>query len=239
MIFLSYRRSDTAGHAGRLFDRIAARFGRDQIFMDVDTLRPGEDFTHEIARQIGHCKVLIALIGDQWASATNAQGIRRLEDPADYVRAEIAAALKRGVPVIPVLVEGACMPSAEQLPEVIRDLARLQALEISEGRFDREAQELLDAIAGRLSGRARRGPANRNLLLGAIALVTVAMLVAGWWSQRASSPRSELVGRWVAEVDDPEAGPFNLLFDLQTVGDRVLGSVSFPTGVGGSALARW
>jgi hypothetical protein len=125
------------------------------------------------------------------------------------------------------------MPSAEQLPEVIRDLARLQALEISEGRFDREAQELLDAIAGRLSGRARRGPANRNLLLGAIALVTVAMLVAGWWSQRASSPRSELVGRWVAEVDDPEAGPFNLLFDLQTVGDRVLGSVSFPTGVGG------
>lgn len=237
MIFLSYRRSDTAGHAGRLFDRIANRFGRDQVFMDVDTLQPGEDFAREIARQIDRSDVVIALIGDQWVSATDAKGYRRLDDSADYVRAEIAAALERGVTVIPVLVEGARMPIAEQLPAALRGLAQLQALEISDHRFDSEAQELLEAIARRLpkptDGGAKGKVGWPKALRLVLSLAMILVLAGGVWMLRRPAARPELAGRWVAEVADPAAKPFTLLFDFQPVGNRILGSVTFPTGEGG------
>src|ERR1043165_3354644 len=105
-IFISYRRNDSAGYAGRLFDGLSAHFGEDQIFMDIDYIEPGEDFVQAIETAVGSCEILIALIGPSWLTIENVTG-RRLDNPNDFVRLEIVAALARGIRVIPVLVQGA------------------------------------------------------------------------------------------------------------------------------------
>src|SRR5690349_10570277 len=109
-IFVSYRRQDSSHLAGRLYDRLADRFGEDQVFMDVDTIEPGVDFAEEITRAVSACKVLLAVIGPNWLAATDERGCRRLDDPDDFVRLEIEAALARGVRVIPILADDAVMP---------------------------------------------------------------------------------------------------------------------------------
>ncbi|MCC6231566.1 MAG: toll/interleukin-1 receptor domain-containing protein [Verrucomicrobiales bacterium] len=235
MIFLSYRRSDTSGHAGRLFDRLVDRFGREHVFMDVDTIRPGEDFARTIAERIGSCEVLIALIGDQWLAAAHADGRRRVDDTGDYVRAEITAALERGIPVIPVLVEGARMPAATDLPEPMRGLVRLQALEISDTRFDSEAQDLMAAVdqyRPHRQARRRRPPDFRR---HALALGSVVVLAVAWalWRGFPFKTAPALSGRWVAEVTDPGRAPFQVVLDLQSAGERILGAVTYPTGSAG------
>ena len=103
-IFVSYRRRDTAGHAGRLVDGLRHEFGREQVFLDID-IPPGVDFSDHIDRTIGAARVLVVLIGDDWLNVQDRQGRRRLDDPADFVRTEIRSALHRGLTVIPVLVE--------------------------------------------------------------------------------------------------------------------------------------
>jgi hypothetical protein len=103
-IFISYRREDSGASAGRLHDRLREHFGRDNVFMDIDTIEPGLDFTDVIERTVASCDVLIALIGRQWLTSTDAAGQRRLDNPEDFVRLEIAAALKRNIRVIPALV---------------------------------------------------------------------------------------------------------------------------------------
>src|SRR5690242_18564211 len=113
-IFISYRREDTAGFAGWIFARLSEHFGRDQVFKDIDSILPGDDFVEEITNAVASCHVLIALIGGRWL--TDSAGQRRLDSPKDFVRLEIEAALKRGVRVIPILVEGVDVPSADQLP---------------------------------------------------------------------------------------------------------------------------
>lgn len=111
-IFVSYRRQETSHLAGRLYDRLADRFGENQVFIDVDTIEPGVDFTEEIFRAVASCIVLLAVIGPAWLTATDERGRRRLDDPDDIVRLEVEAALGRGVRVIPILVEGrSCRPS--------------------------------------------------------------------------------------------------------------------------------
>ena len=119
-IFLSYRRDDSAGYAGRLYDRLRNRFGRQQVFMDVNAIEVGEDFAHVIEEKIGSCDVLVVLIGKQWLSSTDNEGRRRLENQEDFVRLEIAAALDRNILVIPTLVGGASMPSVQKLPPVLK-----------------------------------------------------------------------------------------------------------------------
>jgi TIR domain len=109
-IFISYRRQETRHLAGRLYDRLADRFGEDRIFMDVDSIEPGVDFSDAIQQAIGSSDVLLALIGPDWLTATDQDGRRRLDDPDDIVRLEVEAALECGVRVIPVLAEGATMP---------------------------------------------------------------------------------------------------------------------------------
>src|SRR5262245_32220300 len=101
-IFLSYRRQESSHLAGRLYDRLADRFGEDQVFMDVDTLEPGADFAEAIFRAVASCQVLLAIIGPAWLSSADGQGRRRLDEPDDIVRLEIEAALERGVRVIPI-----------------------------------------------------------------------------------------------------------------------------------------
>ena len=121
-IFVSYRRQETSHLAGRLYDRLADRFGEGQVFIDVATIEPGVDFAEEIFRAVAACKVLLAVIGPAWLTAADERGRRRLDDPDDIVRLEIEAALSRGVRVIPILVEGAVMPTRQDLPESLAGL---------------------------------------------------------------------------------------------------------------------
>lgn len=145
-LFISYRREDTAAHAGRLYDRLSDHFGRAQVFMDIDHIEPGEDFVEAINRKVGGCDVAIVLIGPEWLSLTDAAGHRRLDDPEDFVRMEIVAALQRNIRVIPILVGGARMPRKQDLPEELAPLSRRNALEISESRFHADVDRLIDAI---------------------------------------------------------------------------------------------
>jgi hypothetical protein len=144
-IFISYRRDDSAGWAGRLYDRLNIHFTSKQIFMDVD-LDAGIDFVEAIAESVGSCDVLIAVVGKRWLIATDEDGSLRLENPNDFVRTEIATALKRGIRVIPVLVDGASMPRPNELPDELRCLARRNALEVTHSGFNSDSEKLISAI---------------------------------------------------------------------------------------------
>src|SRR5215469_10154204 len=145
-IFVSYRRQESSHLAGRLYDRLADRFGEDQVFIDVNTIEPGVDFAEEIFHAVAACTVLLAIIGPNWLTATDERGSRRLDDPDDIVRLEIEAALARGVRVIPILVEGAVMPGRKDLPESLAGLARRNALLIRHDSFRSDAGRLVTAI---------------------------------------------------------------------------------------------
>jgi hypothetical protein len=161
-IFISYRREETAYPAGWLFDRLAKRFGGGQVFKDVDSIQLGDDFVEVITRAVGSCDVLLALIGPQWLTIADEQGRRRLDHPEDFVRLEIEAALTRRVRVVPILVDGARMPRAEELPGSLALLVRRQALELSPARFDFDLGRLLRVLDRTLAegpGPAAGGPA--------------------------------------------------------------------------------
>jgi len=131
-IFISYRREDSAGYAGRIYDRLKAYFPDAQIFMDVDTISPGDDFVVSIEKAVSSCDVFIALIGQDWIGIEDHQGNRRLDDPNDFVRIELATALKRGIRVIPVLLQDTPMPRADELPADLMALSRRNALEVTQ-----------------------------------------------------------------------------------------------------------
>jgi TIR domain len=145
-IFISYRREETAYPAAWLFDRLADRFGGRQVFKDVDSIQLGDDFVEVITRAVGSCDVLLALIGNEWLTITDEHGRRRLDDPDDFVRLEIEAALTRKVRVIPILVDGARMPRTDELPDSVAKLVRRQALELSPARFDSDTGRLLKVL---------------------------------------------------------------------------------------------
>ena len=146
-VFISYRRDDSGGFAGRIYDRLTNRLGRESVFFDVDNIPPGADFVDVLSERVGKCDALIAVIGRDWISAAGKDSRRRLDDPNDFVRIEIEAALARGVRVIPVLVEGAAMPNADELPESLKKLARRQGIEISHNRFDSDVERLTRALS--------------------------------------------------------------------------------------------
>jgi hypothetical protein len=150
-IFISYRRDETAYPAGWLFDRLVQHFGTAQIFKDVDSIELGDDFVEVITRAVGSCDVLLALIGDQWLTVTDVNERRRIDDPDDFVRLEIQAALTRNVLIIPILVNGAKMPRAEELPAGLAGLARRQALELSPNRFEYDTNRLLRVLDATLA----------------------------------------------------------------------------------------
>jgi ABC-type amino acid transport substrate-binding protein len=154
-IFISYRREDSAYPAGWLFDRLADSYGKGQIFKDVDNIEPGEDFVERITAAVGSCDVLLALIGPQWLTIADERGRRRLDSGDDFVRLEIEAALTRKVLVIPILVGGASMPDADQLPPSLAKLVRRQALELSPNRFEFDTGRLLKVVDKTLAEAAR------------------------------------------------------------------------------------
>jgi TIR domain len=146
-IFISYRREDAEGQAGRLFDDLARHFGEDTVFMDVAGIEPGRDFRRVIDEHVASCDVLLAMIGKTWIDAADESGRRRLEDPMDFVRLETASALKRDIPVVPVLVHGAHMPRADQLPADLAELAYRNGVELTHARWDSDVQVLIKALS--------------------------------------------------------------------------------------------
>lgn len=154
-IFISYRRDDAADSAERVYDRLVAAFGQDDIFMDVDAIPIGVRFPDYLQGVVQQIDLLLVVIGKQWLNITSPTGQRRLDDPTDFVRLEIEAGLQRGIPVIPVLVQGALVPPASDLPESLRLLVDHQAISVRRNPdFDRDVSHLLEAIKAILATRA-------------------------------------------------------------------------------------
>jgi hypothetical protein len=145
-IFISYRRTDSPHIAGRLFDRLATRFGAANVFMDVDSIEPGSDFGDAISHAVGSCDALLALIGTHWLDVVDERGRRRLDDPDDLVVLEIASALERQVRVVPVLVDGAAPPRRTDLPDVLAPLARRQVARLDHVSFSTNAAALIEVL---------------------------------------------------------------------------------------------
>lgn len=155
VIFLSYRRDDSAANAGRLFDWLARQFGRDRIFLDTDKIAFGAEFPRVLEERLAASDLLLAVIGPQWLTIADAAG-PRLDQPDDYVRREISTALARRIRVVPVLVRGARMPAAQELPPVLRPLAERNAARLDDASFERDFDALVDDILGRRRGFLRR-----------------------------------------------------------------------------------
>ena len=201
-IFVSYRRSDAAGHCGRLVDELEKAFPGSKIFRDLESIEAGTDFVQAIETAVGSCVVLLAVIGPRWLSATNSAGERRLELADDFVRHEITTALQRKIRVIPVLVDGASPVTAKDLPAAIGGLSRIHAHELSEKRWDYDVEQLLrilkripslsaEAAASAAPASNRTGGAPRArlaLAVGAvIALVTLTLGLVSYWRRSAGA----------------------------------------------------
>ncbi len=161
-IFISYRRSDSQGEAGRVFDDLVQQFGEQTVFMDVSAIEAGRDFRKAIEEGVAKCSVLLVVIGTEWLQAKDEAGARRLSDPADFVRVETAAALKRDIPVIPVLVRGARMPLAEQLPEDLRELAYRNCIELTHARWKSDVRLLVEALRRLLADTSQPATSARS-----------------------------------------------------------------------------
>lgn len=145
-IFISYRRHDSEGEAGRLFDDLVEQFGEPSVFMDVAGIAVGRDFRKAIDQSVATCSAMLALIGPGWLEERDEAGKRRLDNPGDFVRVETAAALKRDIPVIPVLVREAKMPHADELPEDLKDLAYRNCVELTHVRWKSDLKVLVDGL---------------------------------------------------------------------------------------------
>jgi hypothetical protein len=151
-VFISYRREDSSGYTGRLFDIVSSHFGRQNTFMDLDAIQGGDDFTAVIEEKISVSDILLAVIGVHWVTITDEHGKRRLDNPRDFVRLEIGRALARGIRVIPVLVGGAVMPHAEDLPDDLLALCKRQAVEVRDAHFHSDAEQLIGILHKALHG---------------------------------------------------------------------------------------
>jgi hypothetical protein len=158
-VFICYRREESAFAARAIHDRVVQRLERDNVFLDVDNIDLGVDWFNVLADRVGACDVLVAVIGRNWVSGADKDGLRRLDDPDDFVRIEIEAALQRNVRVIPVLVDGAVMPKAGELPDSLKGLARRQGTEVSPARFEADVEKLTIALGSILDERRRRDAA--------------------------------------------------------------------------------
>jgi len=218
--FISYRRDDAAGYAGRLHAALEERLGRDEVFRDVDTLEPGEDFAAAIDTRLARCRVFLAMIGREWLDARDASGRRRLDQPHDYVRLEIATALSRpGVRVIPLLIEGASMPPPESLPPEIRTLAGKQAAHLRDDAWEHDVDRLASLISESRPATPldRRAPATKRsirrwmtpgiFVVALAALAIFAMTRAGSRSSDFSDRASESSG---GSVTGTRSGPYGV-----------------------------
>jgi TIR domain-containing protein len=180
---ISYRREDSRWSARSLYDRLTAHFDQKQIFMDVDGLPSGTDSVKTIERRVSGCDVLIAVIGPHWITCSSGLGGRRLDNPEDFVRMEIAAALRRNIRVIPVLVDGASIPRSDDLPDDLKSIVRRNALFVSATNFDDVCRRLVEVIE-RIFERKRKSLSKRISAFVAIPLVVCGLIYLGIKSYR-------------------------------------------------------
>ncbi|MGH7874138.1 MAG: toll/interleukin-1 receptor domain-containing protein, partial [Candidatus Binatia bacterium] len=241
---------DSAPYAGRLYDRLGAQFGADQVFMDVDDIPPGADFGAHIGAKVGSCDALVAVIGKNWLSARNDSGRLRLSDPSDYVGLEIALALQRGVLVIPVLVGGATMPKPAELRGDLRALAERNALTLNDAEFQRDAQALvhtLEKLPGLRKPTAGEDPkaALRKRLLRRliwkVPLILALVSFAIWWQWRSNQEQevvggasgvtaktgAAITGAWSGEVQYDWGDKYTEAFLFQAEDGKLFGTASF------------
>lgn len=189
-IFINYRRDDAGGFAGRLSDSLAAYFGPDRVFRDVTGIDYGTDFEQVIDQKLAESGAVVALIGDKWSEVTNAQGQRRLDDPADYVIREISAALRTGIPVVPVLIGNASMPRPGELPESLRELSRRNAITVTDERWDFDVNRLAKVLAIDVPGSVaqRKLDLMKGLALALLLVAGAVTIVAFCAALRAGTP---------------------------------------------------
>ncbi len=177
-VFVSYRRDDAAGDAGRLTDYLQRRFGAGQVFLDIDTIEPGADFVRVLQQSLQQTAAMLVVIGPRWTSLQGAYGSRRLDDPNDFVRMEVEAALKRDIPVVPVLVQGATLPRKEELPVSLAPLITRQVFALDHAEFNHDAERLCDRLAKVIGGD--HSAAGTFLRRWGSAIAIVAVLTLGF-----------------------------------------------------------
>ena len=233
LIFISYRRDDSAGYVRALYDRLIEHFSEEQVFMDVDDIDPGLPFDEAIKHAVDQCKVLLVVIGRRWLEKKDGKE-PRINDQKDFVRIEIAAALSRNIHVIPVLVNGASMPGEEELPEPLRALAKRNAVEVSNSRFDADTETLIKAINKTLDETDSRATLwklrrNRPLLYWLASGLAVGVLVAmAFFYSGLQNMRPGINGQWEADVtyDWPNAR-YVEKFDFRGTKEEVYGTATF------------
>lgn len=177
-IFLSYRRADVGGHVGRLADALEQRLGPKQVFHDVTAIDAGRDFLSVIHDALDGCDAALAVIGPGWLTASTPEGKPRLFEPDDYVRLELATVLSRGVTVAPVMVGGAALPTAADLPEELRPLLQRQAIVLRDETWHQDVERLVRSLSGE---PVTHRPSRRRVKV-ALAIVVIAALAAiTWW----------------------------------------------------------
>lgn len=218
-VFISYRRGDASAEAGRLSDQLGRRFGEDRVFIDVDGIPVGEDFTEKIETALAGSDVQLVVIGPGWLDAAHIDGRRRLDDPQDFVRREIEGALQRDIRLVPVLVRGANMPAADRLPPSIAPLANRQAHELTHRRWRKDVEDLAASIRapGAASEHRERlermlGRHRRAAIIGAAAAVAaivalLAVLLIGGGDPEVPGYVPEV--RAIAADYEAEIGPLN------------------------------
>jgi len=208
-VFLSYRRADSAGYAGRLYECLAASLGKGRVFIDVDSIPYGADFVEAIKRTLQNCQVVLVMIGPGWLNARDEGGKLRLAQAEDPVRVEIVTALATKVQVIPILVGGASMPSEKALPEGLKALHRRNAITLSDRRFNLDVQDLIKS----LSVPMRRRPWGISLStlgwgLGIVWVVLACWTAVVWFESNGTSPVSSLPDPPSPDPDpDPDPDP--------------------------------
>ena len=233
-IFISYRREDSAPYAGRLYDRLSARFGAEVVFMDVDDIKPGANFVSLIDEKIGSCDALIAVMGKEWLSSKDKAGNLRLGDAEDFVRLEIATALRRNVLVIPTLVAGTSMPNAQDLPTPLAELAQRQAVVLTDKDFSRDVDQLIEALEKvpelkekkpATGDAAQKRGAMRTIAWVAVLPIVLLAAIVFWQWQKPDTAKLE--GVWEARVNYSWGGSFNETFTFNVKRDQLIGTASF------------
>lgn len=196
-IFISYRRDDSTGYAGRLADHLTRAFGDNQIFRDYDDITPGQNFVETIQKHLKTADVLLVLIGQDWLNVNNTANLPRLFAVDDFVRMEIESALGRGIKIIPILLNDAAMPSAQQLPDSIAGLAFQQAVELTDSRWEHDVEVLVQCLNG-LVKPEQNAPANnkswQRMLPIALGLLVVIAVLAGLYLRQ-----TDFSGHWYFE----------------------------------------
>lgn len=220
-VFISYRRDDAAGYAGRLEEALERRLGRGSVFRDVLDIPPGEDFVAAIRARLAGAQAVLVLIGPRWAGGER-PGPRRIDDAGDFVRLEVEAALDSGVRVVPVLLPGAVMPAEAELPVPLKPLARRNALGLSDAHWDADIGRLAAAV-GLPRQRSVWPWALGGAAVAASAVAALCLLKPGV----RADPSARLLGSWQAEVRYGWGARHDERFDFKRHAGQLTGTATF------------